>query len=90
MFASHCIPGQLVSDNINNFAEEWGIKFTTLSTMYPQSNGQSERTVQTMKNMLKKANAEGQDPNSALLAYRNTAVAGRAYVVSTNTNADEP
>ena len=47
--------------------------------MYPQSNGQSERAIQTMNNMLKKANAEGRDPYLALLAYRNTAVAGMSY-----------
>ena len=83
MFARRGIPGQLVNDNIsfasreyNDFAKEWGIKLTTSSSMYPQSNGQSECAVQTMKNMLKKANAEGRDPYLALLAYRNTAVAG--------------
>ena len=86
MFARHGIPGQLVSDNMpfasrefNDFAKEWGIKLTTSSLMYPQSNGQSECAVQTMKNMLKKANAEGRDPYLALLAYRNTAVAGMSY-----------
>ena len=83
MFARRGIPGQLVSDNVpfasrefNDSAKEWGIKLTTSSPMYPQSNGQSERAVQTMKNMLKKANAEGRDPNLELLTYRNTAVAG--------------
>ncbi len=86
MFARHGIPGQLASDNMpfasrefNDFANEWGIKLTTSSPMYPQSNGQSECAVQTMKNMLKKANAEGRDPYLALLAYRNTAVAGMSY-----------
>ena len=66
MFAGHGILSQLVSDTMpfasrefNDFAKEWGIKLTTSSPMYPQSNGQSERAVQTMKNMLKKANAEG-------------------------------
>ena len=86
MFARHGIPGQLVSDNMpfasrefNEFAKEWGIKLTTSSPMYPQSNGQSERAVQTMKDMLKKANAKGRDPNLALLTYRNPAIAGMWY-----------
>ena len=35
---------------------------------YPQSNGSAERTVQTMKNLLTKA----EDPHEALLAYRAT------------------
>ncbi len=40
--------------------------------MYPQSNGLAERTVQTVKNLLKKAKASNQDPYLSLLSYRNT------------------
>ena len=86
MFARHGIPGRLESDNMsfasrefNDFANEWGIKLMTSSLMYPQSNGQSERAVQTLKNMLKKSNTEGRDPYLALLAYCNTGVAGMSY-----------
>ena len=39
-----------------------------------------ERAVRTMKNILKKANAEGRDPYLSLLAYRNTADAGMSYL----------
>ena len=53
-----------------------GIKLTNSRPRCPQSNSQSERAVQTMKNMLKKANAEGRYPYLALLANGNTAVAG--------------
>ena len=35
---------------------------------FPQSNGQAERCVQTVKNLLKKSS----DPNLALLSYRTT------------------
>ena len=86
MFARHGIPSQIMSDNMpfasqlfNNFAKEWGIKLTTSSPLYPQSNGQSERAVQTIKNLLKKASEEGRDPYLALMAYRNTPVTGMSY-----------
>ena len=39
---------------------------------HAQSNGQAERTVQTVKNMLKKAQSGNGDPYIALLEYRNT------------------
>ncbi|KAL9979645.1 hypothetical protein ACROYT_G017335 [Oculina patagonica] len=47
-------------------------KHVTSSPGYPQSNGQSEKTVQTLKAMLEKAD----DPYKALLSYRNTPLEG--------------
>ena len=83
MFARHGIPQTLMSDNMpygsrefSRFAKEWGIKLCTSSPLFPQSNGQSERYVQTLKRMLKKANEEGRDINIALLEYRNTPLTG--------------
>ena len=76
MFARHGIPDQLLSDNgpqfsassFAKFAEEYGFTHITTSPRYPQANGQVERAVQTVKNLLKKA----ADPYKALMAYRAT------------------
>ena len=83
IMARHGIPDELVSDNMpfgsaafRQFAHDWGFIITTSSPRYPQSNGQSERFVQTAKNYLKKAYADGKDVFIALLEYRNTPIAG--------------
>jgi hypothetical protein len=46
------------------------------SPRYPQSNRQSERAVQTIKNLLKKVQESQGDPYIALLEYRNTSLGG--------------
>lgn len=83
MYARHGIPEQLVCDNMpfvsrefGNFAADWGLHVKTSSPEYPQSNGQSERMIQTIKQLLRKADAVGRDPYIALLEYRNTPVCG--------------
>ncbi|XP_048747335.2 uncharacterized protein K02A2.6-like [Ostrea edulis] len=84
IFARHGIPEELISDNAPNlvsdefrkFATEYGFKHTTSSPHYPQSNGMAERTVQTVKNLLKKSNEAQTDPNLALLEIRNTPIDG--------------
>ena len=84
MFARHGIADHLTSDNMpfascefQAFAKEWRVKLTTSSPTYAQSNGQIERFVSVVKQMLRKADEEGRDPYIALLAYRNTAVTGQ-------------
>ena len=75
-FARYGVPSVVVSDNgpcynsaeFRKFSEDWGLEHITSSPGYTQSNGQSERTVQTVKAMLEKAG----DPYKALLSYRNT------------------
>ena len=42
--------------------------------MYPQSNGSAERMVQTVENILKKCEEEGEDPYLGLLSHRTTPV----------------
>ncbi|XP_033756234.1 uncharacterized protein K02A2.6-like [Pecten maximus] len=72
------IPDKLITDNGPQFANEefkkfsktYGFEHTTSSPRYPQANGQAERTVQTVTNILKKS----EDPYKGLLAYRNTVI----------------
>ena len=81
VFARHSIPD--VPDNMpysckecSWFAQEWVFKISTSSPHYPQSNGMSERTIQAIKNLLRKAEDTGNDPYIALLEYRNTSITG--------------
>lgn len=77
-FARFGIPDKVITDNgsqfacanFNDFAIQYGFCHVTTSPHFPQANGQVERMVQTVKNMLKKAD----DPYKALLAYRNTPI----------------
>ena len=86
VFARYGIPDAFVSDNMPfgssafvTFAQEWGFETITSSPTYPQSNGQSERFVNIMKTIFKKAHATGEDPHAALLQYRNTPISGLQY-----------
>ena len=76
VFATHGIPDMIISDNgpqfvsweFKVFAQEYGFTHVTSSPRYPGSNGEAERAVWTIKNLLKKA----VDPYDALLLYRAT------------------
>ncbi|KAL5503067.1 hypothetical protein EMCRGX_G009958, partial [Ephydatia muelleri] len=76
VFSRHGIPESVRSDNgpqfssheFAKFAASYGFKHTTNSPYFPQSNGLAERTVQTVKNILK----GNQDPYLAILTYRST------------------
>ena len=79
IFARHGVPDKLVADNmpfasreLQHFALSWGFQLITSSPGYPQSNGMSERTIGTIKQLLRKA----EDPYVALMEYRNTPVTG--------------
>ena len=79
-FAKYGIPDELITDNgpqyacreFREFAKEYGFIHTTSSPLYPQSNGQAERAVQTVKRLLKKSS----DPYKSLMCYRNTQIEG--------------
>ena len=76
IFARHGVPEIVVSDNgpqysseaYAKFAQEFQFEHITSSPHYPQSNGESECAVKTVKSLLKK---EG-DPYLDLMSYRAT------------------
>ena len=78
VFARHGIPSELFTDNgpqfansnFKKFASDWEFTHSTSSPRYPRSNGQAERCVQTVKNLLRKAEDSGNDVYIALLEYR--------------------
>ena len=84
VFARHGIPKVVFNDNgpefdsleYKDFSKRWDFVHDTSSPKFPQSNGQVERTIQTVKRTLKKAAASHQDPYLALLAIRTTPVKG--------------
>jgi hypothetical protein len=83
IFARHGVPVELIADNmpfssrlLRAFADEWDFVITTSSPTFAQSNGQSERCIQTIKNLLKKASDDRTDPYIALMQYRNAPIAG--------------
>nr|XP_018908512.1 PREDICTED: endogenous retrovirus group K member 18 Pol protein-like [Bemisia tabaci] len=81
IFARNGIPEIIFSDNgppfnskeFIKFCNLWSIKSETSSPQYAQSNGLVERTIQTLKKMLKKCVESKQDPYIALLNFRNSA-----------------
>lgn len=83
IFARHGIPDVLMSDNMpyssyemKAFAAEWNFDLVTSSPTYAQSNGQSERFVQTIKQLMRKAAEEGKDIYRCLLDYRDSPIGG--------------
>ena len=80
IFARHGVPKFVFSDNgpefiaqeYKSFAKEWGFYHDSSSPKYPRSNGFVERTIQTVKNTMRKAIDNGDDPCLALLALRTT------------------
>ena len=75
-FARFGVPEVLMSDNgpqynsqeMREFAKLYGFRLVSSSPHYPRSNGLAERTVKTVKELLKKA----EDSYLALLCYRAT------------------
>ena len=79
-FCRHGIPERCRSDNgpqfscqdFKRFCLEYGVHHTTSSPYFPQSNGEAESAIQTVKRMWKKT----PDKHGALLDYRTTPLEG--------------
>ena len=82
VFAFHEIPTIVKSDNgpqytaaeLKEFSSSWGFKDVTVSPYHPRANGLTEKSVQIVKRLLKKAKANRKNPYLSLLEYRNTIV----------------
>ena len=85
IFTERGYPDELVSDNgpcyrgeqFHEFLRRKGIKHTTSSPYYPQSNGLAEAYVKVIKNMMKKAQKCKVRFNDMLYQYRTSPVAGK-------------
>lgn len=62
---------QFTSTEFVDFARDYGFQHVTSSPKYPQSNGEAECAVRTVKQLLNK----NKDPQKALMAYRATPLA---------------
>jgi len=64
---------------MRQFAESWEFQVVSSSPRHAKSNGQVERFVQTIEQLMRKAVESNQDVAVALLQYRNAPVAGCEY-----------
>lgn len=77
IFARHGIPRVVCSDNgpqyssseFAEFARDYGFSHITSSPYHPSGNGEAERAVRTLKDLIKQS-----DPYIALLNYRNAPI----------------
>ena len=83
IFSHHGIPNTVVADKMpfnskafKQFAKEWDLSMVTSSPNYAQSNGLTERNMQTIKNLLRKAKEGMKDEQLTLLEFRNTPKTG--------------
>ena len=82
LFASEGFPDEIVTDNgppfnshdFNSYLSRHGIRHTTSSPHYPQSNGFIERQIQTVKNMLFKSESETRSFQEVLGELRSTRI----------------
>ena len=80
VFSTHGIPHLVISDGgpqfksreFRSFSKDWCFQHELSSPGFPRGNARAERSVQTVKRLIKKAVNSRQDVEEALLAYRST------------------
>ena len=85
IFGEHGIPETVFSDGgpcysskeFAEFAKQWGFRHVMSSPHYPRSNGFIERTIQTVKRTMKKAEESGTDPELVMLCVRTTPISAQ-------------
>ena len=78
LFSVEGIPDEIMSDNgppfngkeFSSYLTGLGIRHTTSSPNYPQSNGFIERQIKTVKRLIEKANSSGRNHQEALTSLR--------------------
>ena len=78
LFSVEGLPDEIMSNNgppfngkeFSSYLTGLGIRHTTSSPNYPQSNGFIERQIQTMKRLIEKANSSGKSQQEALTGLR--------------------
>lgn len=85
IFSRFGVPETVMADNVpfasrefQKFASSWNFRIVTSSPNHPQSNGQAERAIQTVKKLMKKARESGEDIEKAFLHLRATPLSGTA------------
>ena len=89
LFSIYGAPSEMASDggqpfasyNVQQFLNDWDVKWRKSSAYYPQSNGRAELAVKTAKRILQENTAPNGDLQTervtrALLQYRNTPIQG--------------
>ena len=75
-----CSPKVIITDSgppfnsteFKHFCQQWNLQHTTSSPNYPQSDGQVERSIQTVKQRMARCKQDAQDCQQALLELRST------------------
>ncbi|KAJ8385140.1 hypothetical protein AAFF_G00192810 [Aldrovandia affinis] len=61
-----------IKDFFTRFTSEWEFEHVTSSPRHPKANGKAKSAVKIVKNLLRKAAHDGDDPWKAILHWRNT------------------
>ena len=86
VFSRHGVPQVLIADNVpcnsaemRKFAKQWNFTIDTSSPKFPRSNGQAERAIQSIKNILRKSIETGSNPLIGIMESRNTPITGTHF-----------